>query len=113
MKVPQPMQSVYQDGDNVIRFRANKVVEHLLDRGGIDMNQLARLEFPQEDREQFAQLIGYQIHHYHELSYVSDESAARASVLANEVSPGAGGCRDGGCSIHGGPLFDDDGKRIA
>ena len=69
--------------------------------------------FPQEDREQFAQLIGYSICGYHELSYVSDESAAQASDLAGRVVTGAGGCRDAGCSIHGGPLYDDDGRRIA
>lgn len=31
---------------------------------------------------------------------------------ASEVVPGAGGCCDAGCLIHGGPLFDDDGRRI-
>lgn len=108
-----PMQPVYQDDDRTLRFRENAIVEHLLDRSGIDLNQIATLDFSKEDREQFAQLIGYSVAGYHELSYVSDESAAQASVLAGEVVPGAGGCRDAGCSIHGGPLFDDDGKRIA
>ena len=109
---PQPMQPVYQDEDAVVRFRANAVVCHLLDHGGIDLNQLAQLDFSQEDREQFAQLIGYSICGYHELPYVSDESAVQASALANEVLPDSGGCRDAGCAIHGGPLV-DDGKRIS
>ena len=108
-----PMQPVYQDDNDTLRFRENVIVRHLLDHGKIDLNQIAMRDFPQEDREQFAQLIGYSISGYHELSYVSDESAAQASALAGELVPGVGGCRDAGCSIHGGPLFDDDGKRIA
>lgn len=114
---PQPMQPVVKNKDGTVRFRENAIVRHLLDRlqekHGYGLNQLAMLDFSQEDREQFAQLIGYSISGYHELSYVSDESCAQASALANECVPGAGGCRDAGCEIHGGPLYDDDGKRIA
>jgi hypothetical protein len=109
---PQPMQPVEKDNQGVLRFRANAIVRHLLDHGGIDLNQIALLDFPQEDREQFTQLIGYSISGYHKLSYVSDESCAQASTRVGEIRPGAGGCRDAGCQIHGGPLFDDDGTRI-
>jgi hypothetical protein len=109
---PHPMQPVYLDDEKVLRFRHNAIVEHLLAHSKIDLNQIAMLDFSQEDREQFAQLLGYSVRGYHELSYVSDESAAQASALAGEVVPGAGGCRDAGCSVHGGPLFDDDGRRI-
>jgi hypothetical protein len=108
----QPMQPVKKDAHGTVRFHANAIVRHLLDRGKINLNQIAMLDVPQEDREQFAQLIGYSICGYHELSYVSDESAAQASERAKEVMPDAGGCRDKGC-FHGGPLFNDDGKRIA
>lgn len=117
---PQPMQPVAEDKHGVVRFRSNKIVRELLDRdtergrtypdypartdGGL--NWIGEQDFPQADEEQFAQLIGYSICGYHELSYVSDESAARASALAREVMPEAGGCRDEGCPIHGGPLED-------
>jgi hypothetical protein len=134
MKTPQPMQPVYQDDNNVVRFRANAIIRYIIDHAGdvvhqgspaidpatgrpmhqgrLDLSKLATLDFPQEDQEQFAQLMGYSVCGYHELSYVSDESCAQASVLAEQVVPGAGGCRDAGCPNHGGPLFDDDGKRI-
>ncbi len=108
----QPMQPVERDANGVLRFRGNAIVRYLLDHGGIDLNKLATIDFPQEDREQLAQLIGYSICGYHELSYVSDDSAAHASLLAKKVIPNAGGCRDAGCQVHGGPLFDDDGERI-
>jgi hypothetical protein len=109
----QPMQSVEKDHDGVTRFRGNAIVRHLLDHGKIDLNQIALLDVPQEDREQFAQLIGYSIRGYHELSYVSDESCAQASIRAELVQPDVnGGCRDAGCPIHGGPLFTEAGMRI-
>jgi len=121
VKDPQPMQPVIKGTDGVLRFRANAIVRHLLDHGfggqpvegGVDLNRLAMLDFPQEDRAQFAQLIGYSVSGYHKLSYVSDESAAQASDLAHAVDPTATrGCRDAGCPVHGGPLFANDGRRI-
>jgi hypothetical protein len=65
-----------------LRFKANAIVRHLLDNGGIDLNAIAMLSFSQEDREQFAQLIGYSLSGFGELSYVSDETynAADKSV---------------------------------
>lgn len=93
----------------VVDHATKMVATHPMHANRLDLNKLALMKFPQEDREQFAQLMGYSISGYHELSYVSDESATEASRLADEVSPGAGGCRDGGCPIHGGPLLDDDG----
>lgn len=65
-----------------MRFKANAIVRHLLDNGGIDLNAIAMLSFSQEDREQFAQLIGYSLSGFGELSYVSDETynAADKSV---------------------------------
>jgi hypothetical protein len=95
----------------IINNAAKLVATHPMHAGRLDLNTLAILSFPQEDCEQFAQLMGYSICGYHELSYVSDDSAAKASLAAREILPGAGGCRDIGC-FHGGPLFDDDGERI-
>ena len=93
---PQPMQPVHQDAHGTIRFRRNELVNILLDRdsargriypdfpartdGGL--NWIAMQNFSQEDQEQLAQLIGYSVSSYHELSYVSNRSAAQASALA-------------------------------
>lgn len=55
---------------NVKRFKANAIVRFLLDAGPFDMNQLACMEFSDEDRCQFAQLIGYSECGYEELGYV-------------------------------------------
>ena len=57
----QPMQPIETDGNGVRRFRKNAIVSYLLDNGGIDLNQLACIGFPQSDRDQFTQLIGYSV----------------------------------------------------
>ena len=76
-----PMQPVYQDKQGVQRFKANKIVCHLLDAGNIDMNQLARLRFDEADRVQFAQLIGYSVCGFGDLSYVSDGDYDKAEQM--------------------------------
>ena len=63
------------------RFVENKIVNYLLDNGGIGLNDLAVIPFDNEDREQFAQLIGYSLSGYSDLSYVSDDSYDKAIAL--------------------------------
>jgi hypothetical protein len=72
-----PIQPLVND-NGIVRFRANSIVAFLLDAGPFDMNQLARMHFTPEDREQFAQLIGYSLSGFAELDYVSDETLKRA-----------------------------------
>lgn len=65
--------------DGVKRFKENAIVRHLLDSGSLDLNRLACLPFSQEDREQFAQLIGYSLAGFGELSYVTNATYNRAA----------------------------------
>lgn len=74
-----PVQPLVTSPDGLIRFKANKIVRFLLDAGSFDMNELAVMSFSQEDREQFAQLIGYSVSGFSELSYVSDKTYKQAS----------------------------------
>jgi hypothetical protein len=64
------------------RFKENKIVRYLLDAGGIDMNKLAIMPFDQNDREQFAQLIGYSLSGFSDLSYASDVVVEAADKMA-------------------------------
>lgn len=75
-----PIQPLLTDESGVKRFKANEIVRYLLDEGGIDLNSIAVKDFSREDREQFAQLIGYSWSGACDLSYMSDEvlDAARA-----------------------------------
>jgi len=64
-----PMQPVVRVG-KVHRFKENKIVRLLLDtHPTVDMNTLACMDFTREDRNQFAQLIGYSVDGFAELSY--------------------------------------------
>jgi hypothetical protein len=69
---------VYESG--FIRFRENAIVRFLLDAGPYDMNALAMMPFSDAERERFAQLIGYSVRGYGELSYVSDTAYERAEA---------------------------------
>jgi hypothetical protein len=84
-KVKHPMQKLVWD-DKVIRFQKNSIVEYLLDNGGIDMNDIARLpNISQADREQFAQLIGYSVSGFGNLSYVSKKTVKKADKKAAKM----------------------------
>ena len=69
-----PIQPLSKDSSGVLRFKQNAIVRHLLDCGGIDLHQIACIDFTADDRQQFAQLIGYSLSGYSELSYVDDDA---------------------------------------
>ncbi len=82
----QPMQPVIVAKDRVHRFKRNAIVCWVLDAldatGRKALNEIAVMPFTQDDREQFAQLIGYSVSGFGDLSYVRDatyEKAAKAS----------------------------------
>lgn len=80
-----PTQPIELGKDGIIRFRPNEIVRFLLDAGDIDLNKLAIINFDDEDREQFAQLIGYSVSGYGELSYVSKQSVSKADKIAAKL----------------------------
>jgi len=77
-----PIQPLETDTQGVLRFKGNAIVRHLLDSGVCDMNSLAAMPFSQEDREQFAQLIGYSLSGFAELPYVSEDTYAAAEEMS-------------------------------
>jgi hypothetical protein len=79
-----PIQPLAKDDEGVLRFKKNAIVEYLLDNGGIDLNRLAMLDFSKDDRQQFAQLIGYSLSGYSELSYVDDDAYTAAQIMAEQ-----------------------------
>jgi hypothetical protein len=101
--VKHPIQPLVIDEHGTLRFQKNQIVRQLLDycsERGLSLNELAQMPFSQADRTQLAQLIGYSLCGFHELSYVSDEDALAASVEAKKLNPEYGGCRDSGCEWH-------------
>ncbi len=82
-----PTQFVYLDVDAVARFKPNAIVKFLLDRGPFNLNWLmyGPFDFQREDFEQLAQLLGYSVGGFSELSYASDEAVAIAEAEAEDV----------------------------
>lgn len=79
-----PMQPIVLDPHGTPRFRQNALVRYLLDQpGGQTLNDLARLpNIPMEDWAQLAQLIGYSVSGYGELSYALNVEEANAVAAA-------------------------------
>jgi hypothetical protein len=70
------------------RFVENKIVRMLLDtHPNMDMNTIACGDFTDQERMQFAQLIGYSLSGFSELSYVDDETYDAASIKAETGKP--------------------------
>lgn len=84
-----PDQPTAHDEEGVRRFVPNTLVRHLLDEDGLDMNELAAVEATDEERAQFAQLIGYSVSRYADLSYVSDEAWSRVSTESEDALEGS------------------------
>ena len=79
-----PMQPVGFDEVGVSRFKENKIVRWLANGR---LNEIHTMDFSNEDHMQLAQLIGYSISGYADLSYVSDESYAAAARLEEALKP--------------------------
>lgn len=84
-----PIQPLYEDERGTVRFKSNAIVLFLLEKGGIDLNQLAAQDFSREDWEQFAQLIGYSWSGARDLRYMSDEVLGAAEVMRASGVPEA------------------------
>lgn len=75
VKADFPMQPIYSD-NGMLRFKENEIITWWLDNGDIDMNKIVAEFFESNpiDLQQFAQLIGYSVDNFFELSYVSDNT---------------------------------------
>ncbi len=76
--VVMPLQPI-KDG----RFVPNRIVEKLLETSTIDLNDIAMMPFTDQERMQLAQLIGYSLTGFGELSYVDDETYNAAEEYQN------------------------------
>lgn len=85
-----PIQPLALDTHGVLRFKPNKIVQFLLEtarKSNVDLNTIACMSFTKEDHEQLAQLIGYSLGGFGDLSYVSDETYNAAERMYNNKVP--------------------------
>lgn len=78
-----PMQPLMLDHTGRLRFKKNSVVEYLAEGR---LNEVASRGHSDEDMTQLAQLIGYSLDGFSELSYVSGADYERAMMLAGRAS---------------------------
>lgn len=83
--IKNPMQPVVMARDGCIRFKPNRIVEFVLANSRVDLNAIAVQDFTDDDRMQFAQLIGYSVSGYGDLPYVSDSSYNKAAKRAERL----------------------------
>lgn len=97
-KLRHPMQPIGFDGHStehsprgVIRFKSNAIIEWLFRTGKLDLSEISMMAqsgmFPTEDQVQLAQLLGYSVSGFGDLSYVPryvcNEADAKAAELWN------------------------------
>lgn len=84
----EPMQPVGVDKHGVHRFLENRIVRDLLDFAqprGLGLNEIACGNYSAAEHRQVAQLIGYSVSGYGDLSYVNAESCERADRRSDEL----------------------------
>lgn len=72
--VKHPFQPLYLDDHGTLRFKPNKIINYLFETRKLDLNAIASMPFPVEDREQIAQMLGYSHSGFGDLSYVTNET---------------------------------------
>lgn len=84
-----PMQPIGMDSRGVARFKANAVVEWMLETAMeaklFDLNTIGRRGFDIDELEHLMQLIGYSASGYSSLGFVTEESAREADLAAAAV----------------------------
>jgi len=82
-----PMQPIEFDEHGTIRFKKNSLVDFLLENGPNDMNTLAALPgVTKDERMQFAQLIGYSVSGFGDLSYAHRKVVQEADIAADNLA---------------------------
>ena len=87
-ELKHPLQPIGWDKNGVIRFKPNAIVNYILDEGGIDLNHIAVRGFSDDDRTQFAQLIGYSVSGGAGLSYFDPMKRLEADAIADALYEG-------------------------
>jgi hypothetical protein len=82
------MQPIVRDPHGTPRFKQNRLVMALVEAYPDRLSGLGRIpNIDPEDRRQLAQLIGYSLSGFGELSYVRDEDYAAAAALEEGGDP--------------------------
>jgi hypothetical protein len=70
--------------DGVLEFLENRIIRDLVDKGIINLNEVAKTyheEKYNQDHQQLAQLIGYSLGGYLDLDYVQEDKRHAAGIV--------------------------------
>ncbi len=81
----QPMQPIFIDDLGTARFQQNAICKYLVDAGLANLNHLAVKRFTDEDRMQFAQLIGYSVSGFGELNYADKKTIIKSDKIVKKL----------------------------
>lgn len=80
-----PMQPIVLAEDGVIRFQENRIVRDLLKTSTLDLNQIALRGYTPAEHMQLAQLIGYSVSGFGDLSYADKDVVRRADKKSQQA----------------------------
>lgn len=88
-----PMQPIAIDAAGTPRFVANGIVRALLDKGPLDLNDVAWIEAPRSHESQLMQLIGFSVDGFADLGCSSRSQIRQADEIARRLREEAEGQR--------------------
>lgn len=91
MTASHPMQPLEVEPNGLVRFKQNAIVVYLMNNLPWTMDNLAECSFSDEDKAQFAQLLGCRVDGFGLLPYVSEAAAQVADAKAAELLAQRGG----------------------
>lgn len=71
--------------DGIARFKDNRLVRFLIDQYGLNQLHMRCSDATQDDWNQLAQLIGYSVSGFGDLSYADHETVAKADKIAESL----------------------------
>jgi len=85
-----PMQPIYVDGDNIVRFRANAIVRWLVDSGRVDLNDVTKNmdSMNRYDIAQFWQMLGTSVSAFCGYDFVPRSVVKRADAKMDALLGG-------------------------
>lgn len=88
-KLKHPIQPIGYSEDGVIRFKENAIIRYMLTAGRqglkFDLNSLHEMSFSNEDHVQLAQLLGYSVSGFGELSFVPKKIVKKCDKRAFKI----------------------------
>ena len=72
--------------DGIARFKHNAIIKWIIESNRTNMNELAVLNFTNADRAQFAQLIGYSVSGFGDLSYAPRDKVAHFDRIVARIA---------------------------